>query len=92
MKTEAQEARCMGCGIMVGNGYEEKKLYRVGDYYICGWCRQQLARHGRLWVEPYHERRYLYADGRVKGRRKIASERLSASRSETCLGLSGPIS
>lgn len=56
---------CMGCGIMVGDDYMEKQLYHVGDYQICGWCRRQLEKRGRLQTQPYKECRYLYPDGRV---------------------------
>ena len=56
---------CTGCGIMVGEGYIETQLYQVGDYKICGWCRHQLARRGRLLAQPYNSHQYLYPDGRV---------------------------
>ena len=56
---------CMGCGIMVGDGYMETRLHQVGNYQICGSCRRQLEKRGRLWVQPYNQYLYLCPDGRV---------------------------
>jgi hypothetical protein len=70
-RREAEDQRkpkgtaCMGCGIMVGDGYMETQLHQVGNYQICGSCRRQLEKRGRLWVQPYNQYLYLYPDGRV---------------------------
>jgi len=65
-KPKSKPAPCMGCGIMVGDGYMETKLYQVGSYKICGECLQILNRRGKLWVEPYNQCLFLRPDGRVK--------------------------
>jgi len=56
---------CMGCGIVVGEGYIETQLYRVGRCEICGWCYCQLNKRGYLWVQPYNDKLWLYPDGQV---------------------------
>ena len=56
---------CMGCGIMVGEGYMETRLHQVGDYKLCDSCRRQLEKRGRLQVQPYQECRYLSPDGQM---------------------------
>jgi len=66
---------CMGCGIMVGEGYMEKQLYQVGDYKICGWCYRQLNKQGHLWVQPYGSHHWLYPDGQVIVKRLTFGEK-----------------
>ena len=66
MKTNrAGKPVCQGCGIGVGPGYMEGRTYRVGGYQICGWCRRNLQRQGRLQVEPYNQCLFLHPDGEV---------------------------
>jgi hypothetical protein len=63
--SKSKGSECMGCGIMVEDGYMETRLHQVGDYQICGWCRRQLEKRGRLQVQPYNSHQYLYPDGQV---------------------------
>ncbi len=60
-----ERIECQGCGMMIGRGYMEQQVYKIGGYKICGQCLEQMKTRGRLWVQPYNANLYLHPDGRV---------------------------
>jgi len=66
--------QCQACTINTGTEFIEQQGYRCGGYILCGHCKRQLEKRGRVRLHQGTDKnfRLLYSDGTVKEAMKLS--------------------